>query len=420
MLSPVDSLDSFKSFASWMVISTDRARSFTTTMRAAAGYLKATSRPSYTTDPTVKMLVKELEDIHGTESQPMTHGTRRMLVAALGTVIPRMRSKAPLLSVRDRVNTINESVGCLRVGESLGAVEFHGLSANDCFILKDLSSGEITVELKVHDSKTKLDRWVNMAGETAVSKVPVAKTYAELFRLHGLTTVKGVEGGFEFIQPDSWAVKLSLLAPPEDYEQRLKRVLEGYARVDPESQPLVARMLKYARDAVGAGSKGEGHKYVLLNEGPRASPKHAKLMEALARVGFGAVGEDINLVPAPLLRSTTAAGARLTPMPMQPDSASKAVKEVFEEAFKMANPPGDPDPELDLQGHEAARWNNHSWRRMGDKVARDSKHIHQMSAVEVDLYAGWNLKEHDLDMQLHYAGQQRAHRVKRAAITAQI
>ena len=57
---------------------------------------------------------------------------------------------------------------------------------------------------------------------------------------------------------------------------------------------------------------------------------------------------------------------------------------------------------------------------MGDKVARDSKHIHQMSAVEVDLYAGWNLKEHDLDMQLHYAGQQRAHRVKRAAITAQI
>ena len=107
-------------------------------------------------------------------------------------------------------------------------------------------------------------------------------------------------------------------------------------------------------------------------------------------------------------------------MPMQPDSASKAGKEVFEEAFKMANPPGDPDPELDLQGHEAARWNNHSWRRMGDKVARDSKHIHQMSAVEVDLYAGWNLKEHDLDMQLHYAGQQRAHRVKRAAITAQI
>ena len=43
-----------------------------------------------------------------------------------------------------------------------------------------------------------------------------------------------------------------------------------------------------------------------------------------------------------------------------------------------------------------------------------------MSETEVDLYAGWDLYEHSLDMQIHYAGQQRSHRVKRREITRQI
>ena len=50
---------------------------------------------------------------------------------------------------------------------------------------------------------------------------------------------------------------------------------------------------------------------------------------------------------------------------------------------------------------------NHSWRRYGDKVARDNKVFHALGPTEIDLFCGWNLAEISLDMQMKYAGQQR-------------
>ena len=40
-----------------------------------------------------------------------------------------------------------------------------------------------------------------------------------------------------------------------------------------------------------------------------------------------------------------------------------------------------------------------------------------LTKVEVDLYSGWDQHEISRDMQIHYSGQQRSHRVKRTAIT---
>ena len=39
-------------------------------------------------------------------------------------------------------------------------------------------------------------------------------------------------------------------------------------------------------------------------------------------------------------------------------------------AFELSNPPGDKDPEFDIQGHTAPRLGNHSWRRYADKRAK--------------------------------------------------
>ena len=157
----------------------------------------------------------------------------------------------------------------------------------------------------------------------------------------------------------------------------------------------------------------------MLNEGARADPKHAQLMNLLQMAGLGRVGADINLVPTPLLRATHRGGSMLMPMPYTYKAAYEIQKDFFEKSFANANPPGDPDPEFDLQGHESPRWGPHSWRRFGDKVARDSKDIHMVPDDQVDLYAGWDQKEHSLDMQKHYAGQQRGFRVKRCEITRQ-
>ena len=85
---------------------------------------------------------------------------------------------------------------------------------------------------------------------------------------------------------------------------------------------------------------------------------------------LGPIGQDINLVPTPLLRSTHRTGAMLMPMPLTYDTEHATQKDIFIKAHELANPPGDPDPERDLQGHEEARWGQHSWRRFGDKVAR--------------------------------------------------
>ena len=129
ILSPTESKESFRSFARWMVVNSGRERSFRPTMRAAAGYFEAAGKTNFTKDPAIKKIFSELDDLIGTEGQPMTHGTRRMLLAALMRVIPERYKSKPLLKARSTVSIINESVGCLRATESCAAVEKHGLSA---------------------------------------------------------------------------------------------------------------------------------------------------------------------------------------------------------------------------------------------------------------------------------------------------
>lgn len=417
--SPTENLESFKQFAKWMVITADRERSFLTTMRAAGGYFERAGKPNFTKDPAVKALVKELEDKISTDSQPRSHGTRRMLREAIA-YIEDTHGEKPYMMVREKVGTINEAVGCLRAVESCAAVEKHGLSANDCFILRDLQTGEVSVELKVHDSKTHFSRYVNMSAETTTSKIKVADAYSELFRVNRLHLVEQVEGGFHVLSPDSWAVRLSLLGLEASFSGALEAALREYERHDPMAKPLTTCLLTYAKRAWRAKTGGENHKYVLLNEGPRNWEGHEHLIRCLQRYGLGKRDQDITLVPAPLLRSTHHGGRLLTPMPQTYSGAHANMGEVFREAFARANPRGDPDPELDRQGHEKLVWGQHSWRRLGEKVARDSKAMWEkegVTATDVDKYSDWNQKEHSKDMQIHYSGEQRSFRVRRRFIT---
>ena len=421
MLPPQDSLESMKGFLSWMVLEESRALEFDTVIRQASGYLAATDRAPLLSNPAVKAMIKELTDIHGVSKQPMTIGTERMLTLAFHEVIPRLWSKTPLTAIRDRINLINEAFGALRVGESCnGGAEGHGLDANNTFIVTDLVSGEVTVEAYLNDSKTKLPRWVDMADVSRGSKIPIADTYRQLWATYGLTICPPrVEGGFSVEQPDSWTVKLSLLKVPDDFELRLGAILTLAAKHHPLQRydKQKATLLKYARERHTSRKRKEEHCYVLLTEGQHSAGLHLWMMTALEEAGLGKVNAGIHLVPAPLLRSTCQAGHFLTPMPFLADSTYANLKRTFEESFKLANRPGDPDPELDIQGHAEPRFGQHSWRRHADKVARDHKDFHRHSSKEIDLYCGWNLKAYDKDMQTHYAGQQRSHRVKRRTLT---
>ena len=104
----------------------------------------------------------------------------------------------------------------------------------------------------------------------------------------------------------------------EGYLQALERALKAGAEGDASLVPRIARLLQYAEQAKEATTGGEAHKYVLLNEGPQGWSGHSLLMRLLAAEGLGVVGQDIHLVPAPLLRATHKTGGMLMPMPLVP------------------------------------------------------------------------------------------------------
>ena len=419
VLKPQDSLESFRAWCNWMIIDEKRVREFIPATRQAAGFLKGTNRPPYVSDPSIKALIAEIEDVVGTPEQPTTVGTCRLLTHMYHDVIPRLRGHAPLIKCRDQLNLVNTAVGALRVGESCNGLEGHGLLANNSFIIRDANTNETSVEYYLQDSKTHSPRWVNLAGHTRGSNIDVVSTLREHWRLSGLhVTPPILTGGFLVEQPDSWAVKLSLLALPEDWFSRFSRVMHCLAEEHMYYAKVQATLKRYARERKEGRSHTEAHRYVLLSEGRHADPLHRTIMLRLQAEGLGTIGASINLVPAPLIRATTAAGRILTPMPFMADSTYTHLNEAFTEALKMANPPGDPDPEFDLQGHSNPRLGHHSWRRYADKVARDNMNLHpDLTKEDLNLFAGWKLKELLKDMQIKYAGQQRSHRVKRARLT---
>ena len=258
-----------------------------------------------------------------------------------------------------------------------------------------------------------------MCGKTLGSGIEVARAYMSLFNVNQLTTHSRVVAGFEELQPDSWSVKVSLLHVRPEERPRFLNALRGVVNSCLPRYPeqLRGRIIKYASDAAEAKSSTEAHKYVLLNESYKADPEHQRLMEALAMQGLGKVGSDIQLIPAPLLRSTHSGGALLTPMPYTYKGAYDVIKGYMSEVIKVTNTEDDPDPDLDLAGHEKPKWTMYSLRRAGERSARNNQKRHGLPRDEIDLYSGWDLSEHSRDMQLHYAGQDRQHRIKRCDIT---
>ena len=67
------------------------------------------------------------------------------------------------------------------------------------------------------------------------------------------------------------------------------------------------------------------------------------------------------------------------------------MKVYMTEALVLANPEGDPDPDLDLAGHEKPKWTQYSLRRAGERSARNNQHRHGLPRAEIDLYSGWDL-----------------------------
>ena len=132
-------------------------------------------------------------------------------------------------------------------------------------------------------------------------------------------------------------------------------------------------------------------RYINLIGGETDHAEIAKMAMELTEAGFGSPGEGkpgfFSIVPGPLLRSTD--GQRISHMPVDPSTTYGTLHKMMDEAYSLANPTGDPDPWLDLQGLDEPLWGHHSCRRCADSVARATMSQTGATEDDIDLTFGW-------------------------------
>jgi len=300
----------------------------------------------------------------------------------------------------------------MRVGETMGSGDHHGMFANNMCILRDARDGSVSVEGRLEHTKTKFVRWINMIGVTKVSRVEVAGTLAKYWALSGIQTTTRTEGVDVETRPDYWVVRGSLLGAPRELLVKLQKALSA-SKVE-GVRALCKSSVSYAIVRSKLKNDSEEKAYVNVAGGRKDSYEVQQVVKELTRAGLG---KFTRVVMGPLIRATS--GSHLTHMPLSPDSTYKVLHKVMDEAYVMANSTeAGPDPELDLMGALAPHWTHHTWRRYADKRARETQGETGATTVDIDLFFGWQEAFYRKQMQIHYAG--RGDRVKRSRVTMMV
>jgi hypothetical protein len=157
-------------------------------------------------------------------------------------------------------------------------------------------------------------------------------------------------------------------------------------------------------------SLSKDKRYINVHGGASTDPTIADLVYELTGAGYG---EHTSIADGPLMRSTD--GKIISHMAIDPSSTYGTLHKIMDEAYELANPPGDPDPWLDLQGLDTPLWGHHSWRRLADTVARATMDRSGASEQDIDLTFGWREAMYSQVMQYHY--ETRFNRERRYRVT---
>ena len=406
MMLPRDSSESFKSFLLWLVTSADRALSLDSLWRTAGSVMVRTRGrdANLTKDADVVAFYKDLREAHGLESSPRTAATQRMVRLLFDSVLEKQIEKSFLLR-RTRLWLALEIMCGLRVGEAMGGGDHHGLLADDVKLLRHLETGQISVEAKLHHSKTKFKRWVNAVGTSeGEGNVPLAQCLMDYWKELGWTVANGnlvekKEQGYMVTHSDYTVLRVSLLGASEEDVKRLGRVLA--TSKDPECRRHAAASLsKGLQRHRGAASMDK--KYINVTGGPMKSKTIRDTLLLVSLAGFG--GDRVAKVAGPLIRGTH--GALTTHMPLDPGSTYQTLHDAMDVAHKLANKDSI-DPGLDVQGltDGKPRWGHHSFRRLSDTVSRATREVTGATEQDIDLLFGWQEAFYSSKMQLHYENE---------------
>ena len=433
LVMPQDSLEACKNFVTWLVMDDDRALSLEQALRGGEAYVTKTSPTGATNvfkSPALKAHVKAFAQTTGKDRTPRTAATPKMLKIAVEESIPARWPKEGASAVKADSREYHqarwslevevEGVAGARVGEAVGAGDFHGLTANNVCIIKHPECVEKwnkeVVEFKLEHSKTGHPRYLNVAGTTQVSNIKVADTLRRYWQAASFATVTEQQAGAEVTRADYWVVRVSLLGVAS-----LDSLIAALNEAKTEEVKKHAKVsISYAKErhkATGVGSQAK--KYVNIAGGAANSRAVAEAVMLMNSKGWGAF---TSVTPGPLIRSTS--GYLVTHMPLQTSSTFDTIKQILSASCEAANKV-EADPHLDLQGRTAPVWTNHSLRRLGDTNARrfmeDTRFGRKVvKPWEIDLLFGWNEAEMEKDMQMHYATMGLWERIQQARITCMI
>lgn len=412
---PRDSAAVFMCMLTWLVADKERARSLDSIFRTAGAVMAKTRGKNLTTDPRVKAFYSSLRELHGEEGHPRTAATRRMV----RIILERLVDEVIGASSRARVRLmIALEVMCgLRVGEVMSGGDFHGVQANHVVILTNLSNGAESVEVLLEHSKTKHKRWVNAVSVSeGAARVRLADHLRAYWRECGFTIATRLEGGYRVEGPDYSVLRVSLIglvgAEGKERFALLCRVLSRSA--DPEVRRWAAYSLlrgEQRRSATGSMDK----RYINVTGGAHGCSSIATACMELERAGFTEGAGILSVIPGPLMRATHGATLGAAHMPLSTQSTYESLHALMERAHLEANPAGDPDPELDLQGLSEPLWGHHSFRRFADTVARQTMEETGASEQDIDIVFGWMEAFYSAKMQMHY--ETKLIREKRSAVT---
>jgi len=405
---PSDSADALCMFLTWLVREKERARSLGSLWRVIGSYQMRTFRQNLTALPEVKAHYSSLLDQHGIEEHPRTSATPRMLRLALHGGIIAKHCPRPFICARTELDIAMEAGFGVRVGEAMGAGDYHGMKAGHLSILRDLSSGLITVEGMLEHSKTKFKRWVTCLGTTVgFAQMPFADITRKYWREAGMKEITYSSGGFQVTTVDYMVVRVSMLGMTQQQLDLLGGVLAA-------SQ--IASIRKAAKATFDRAEKrykakwSKDKKYINVHGHAHDDPSMATCAMELAQAGLSSF---VSIVHGPLLRSTD--GYSLSHMPVDPSTTYGTLHKIMDECCELANPEGDPDPWLDLQGLDEPLWGHHSWRRMADTLARANMAKSGATEKDIDLVFGWLERMYSRIMQDHY--ETKFIRVKRYRVT---
>ena len=407
---PRHSPETFMAFLTWMATDKSRVRSIESVMRSAGAFMTKLKIPDVTKDKEVQAHAKDLLDKCGTEHEPATAATPRMvhhLVRQRGAVDCRYLQSSFLRS-REKVQIVAEAVGGCRISEVTGGGEAHGVLANETCIITNPETGEEVVEMKLEHSKTGFARFLDLKGVTDGHEIPVAQLLRDYWWQAGMPTTTRKVMGMSVVRPDFWVVRISLLGL-HDFA-----VFEGVmGRIrDPRVLPIKNALIAKARLKHSAGD--EDKKFINIAAGRGTDASLVAMVELFTEKGMSA-----RVVPGPLLLSTTGGSkGQIMPVPYATSSAFGPTKELLQKAWEMANADEeDPDKELEERRGRPPLWTTHSLRRAADTVARRDRKKNEVSEEEIDIYLGWHEKILLKEMQRHYEALDMHARMRQARIT---